>query len=207
LISGYAARAAFGMLIYDGSVDLALSSTAPMGPMGSGCSARGALMRAQGECPQYREVPPAFNNADAISGMFPRQSLGGSTPTDKALNYAIDKLIAAQAGRNLAEEPQYIVLATDGLANDICVGGVGGDGLAQQQAVIDAVTRAAQSMITTFVISLAGGDAALEAHLALVAKAGNPADPNAVTLSPATPDALNAALIQILGTALGCAAD
>ena len=70
--------------------------------------------------------------------------------------------------------------------------------------MINEVTRAAAANITTFVISLAGGDAALEAHLALVAKAGDPNNPAARTYSPATPQELNDALIQLLGTALGC---
>jgi hypothetical protein len=203
LITKLAGRASFGMMIYDGTVDLSLAT----GGGGSPCSGRGALMRNMGECPQLREVAPAFNNYDMINRMFPQQELGGSTPTDRALKAAIDKLIAAQAGVDLTMRPQYIFLATDGLANDICVGGVGGDGMPQQQTVIAEVTRAAAAGITTFVISLAGGDAALEAHLTLVAQAGDPGNPAAVTYSPATPDALVDALIKLLGTALGCSVE
>jgi hypothetical protein len=200
LIYQLSSRASFGMLIYDGTVDLTLA----MGGGGSACAGRGALMRSMGPCPQLTEVPPAFDNFATIDRMYPRGELGGSTPTDRALKVAIDKLIAAQATTDLMLHPQYIVLATDGLANDICVGGVGGDGLMQQQAVITEVTRAAAARITTFVVSLAGGDAALEAHLAVVAKAGEPANPNARTYSPATPADLVAALTLVLGNALGC---
>ena len=36
-------RASFGMLIYDGTVDLGLAAGAPMGPMGTGCAGPAAL--------------------------------------------------------------------------------------------------------------------------------------------------------------------
>jgi hypothetical protein len=120
------------------------------------------------------------------------------------MNQVVDGLIAAQAGVDLATFPQFIVLATDGQPNDICVGGVGGDGLAQQQAVIAAVDRAAGASITTFVISLAGADAALQMHLDEVARHGNPADPAAHTFTPTNPEELVSILGTVLGSALGC---
>jgi Mg-chelatase subunit ChlD len=156
------------------------------------------------ECMQLREVPPRKGNADAIAQMYPNMELGGSTPTDRAMNKVVDDLIAAQAGVDLTKQPQFIILATDGQPNDICVGGVGGDGVAQQMGVIAAVDRAWQSHITTFVISLAGGDMGLEAHLAEVARHGNMADPAAHPFTPANPDELVATLVQLLGTALNC---
>ncbi|HXH28008.1 MAG TPA: hypothetical protein VNL37_03120, partial [Candidatus Polarisedimenticolia bacterium] len=92
-----------------------------------------------------------------------------------------------------------------GQPNDICVGGLGGDGTAQQQGVIAAVDRAAQAGIRTYVISLAGGDAALEAHLTMVAQHGDPTNPMARTYTPMTPDDLLATMKILLGNALGCA--
>jgi hypothetical protein len=80
---------------------------------------------------------------------------------------------------------------------------VGGDGLAQQAGVIAAVDRAQQVGIKTFVISLAS-DPALQAHLDMVAKHGDPADPAARTYSPTSSDELVMTLTKILGSALGC---
>jgi hypothetical protein len=156
------------------------------------------------ECMQLIEVPPAKGNAGAISDAFPDTELGGSTPTDRAMKQVVDQLIMAQPGLDLTMYPQFIVLATDGQPNDICVGGMGGDGLAQQANVIAEVTRAATANIKTYVISLAGGDMALEAHLAQVALAGNPTDPAAHPFSPANPQELVDALVVVLGQALNC---
>jgi hypothetical protein len=206
LISRLQSRAKFGMTIYDGSIDLALAGTATGGSPTPMCATGASLGRAMDmECMQLREVPPAKGNADAIAQMFPMRELGGSTPTDRAMNQVVDQLLAQQAtGIDLAMYPQYIILATDGQPNDICIGGAGGDGLAQQQGVIAAVDRAAAARITTFVISLAGGDMALEAHLAEVARHGNPADPNAAPFTPANPQQLVDTLVLLLGQALNC---
>jgi hypothetical protein len=198
-------RAKFGMMIYDGSIDPNLLSMAPMSTTGSGCSGGGSLGRIDAmECMGLVEVPAALDNAQAIGAMFPQTELGGSTPTDLAMKQAVDNLIALQPGLDLNLYPQYIILATDGQPNSICVGGLGGDGLMQQANVIAEVTRAYQARIVTYVISLAGMDAALQAHLEMVADAGNPADPNARAYSPAQPEELVQALVMVLGQALGC---
>ena len=205
LIYRLQSQARFGLAIYDGSIDLALAGMATGGSPTPACAGAGSIGRADAmECMQLVEVPPAKGNADAIARMFPNRELGGSTPTDLAMNKVVDDLIALQPGLDLAKNPQYIILATDGQPNNICVGGIGGDGVAQQQAVLAAVDRAAAMHITTFVISLAGGDMALETHLAEVARRGNPADPAAHPFSPANPEELVTALVQLLGTALNC---
>jgi hypothetical protein len=200
--------AKFGVAIYDGSVNLGLATMATGGsptPMCAGAATFGRTMDAQ--CMQVREVAPAKGNADAIAAMFPMRELGGSTPTDRVMNQVVDQLIAAQAGLDLSKFPHFIILATDGQPNDICAGGAGGDGVAQQQAVIAAVDRAAAAQIKTYVISLAGGDAALQAHLDEVARHGNPGDPTARTFSPANTQELVDALVLVLGNALNCAVD
>jgi len=205
LIYRLQSQARFGLTIYDGSIDIALAGTATGGSPTPACAGGGSIGRANANmCMQLVEVPPAKGNADAIAQMFPNTELGGSTPTDRALAQVVDGLIALQPGLDLAKNPQYIILATDGQPNDICVGGMGGDGVAQQQGVLTAVDRAAAAQITTFVISLAGGDMALETHLAEVARRGNPADPAAHPFSPANPEELVTALVQLLGTALNC---
>jgi hypothetical protein len=54
------------------------------------------------------------------------------------------------------------------------------------------------------VISLAGGDAALQMHLDEVARHGQPSNPGAITFSPMTPQDLVATLATLLGGAIGC---
>jgi hypothetical protein len=161
-----------------------------------------------GQCPQLVEVlPPRLNNAMAIDTIYPRTELGGSTPTDKALNHVMDGLLAMvqqQGPDQKAMSPVYVILATDGAPNDICVGGTGGDGSVQRQGVISAVDRGAAAGIKTWVVSLAGGDAMLQAHLDEVAKHGDPTNPTARTFNPTNPDDLIMTLARLLGGAVGC---
>jgi hypothetical protein len=202
LITRLHERAEFGMFIYSGSIDPALAGGLLAGG-GSGCSFAGG--GGGGECPNLVEVQPAIGNAGAISQAFPMREIGGSTPTDKAMNHVVDQMIASlQTVTDPAMHPQYIILATDGQPNDICMGGVGGDGLAQQQGVLMAADRAAAAGITTFVISLAGGDMALEQHLTQVAQHGDPNNPAAHSFTPLTPQDLIDTLVMLLGTAFGC---
>src|SRR5262249_7056571 len=151
-------------------------------------------MKDTGDCPQLIDVPPAPMNAAAIDMKFPMTELGGSTPTDKAMMHVMDALLANKPQPSPDGKPagkQYVILATDGAPNDICVNtGTGGDGTAQQQGVIDQVDRGVQGGIVTYVISLAGNDQQLQAHLDNVAKHGDPGNPMAQTYSPSNPDQL-----------------
>ncbi|MDD9968880.1 MAG: VWA domain-containing protein [Myxococcales bacterium] len=209
LVTVLQSRGAFGMLLYDGSIDVGLvgQSTAS-GPPAPDCAngLRGGFgRRGMGEqgCMQVVDVPAAIANYTAIANAFPSQQLGGSTPTDRAMNQAVDSLIASLEGQDLEQNPPYIILATDGQPNDVCVGGAGGDGSAQQAGVVEAVERAWMNGITTFVISLAD-DAGLQAHLQEVATAGQPGNPAAAPFSPQNPDDLQMTLTSLLATAFGC---
>jgi hypothetical protein len=166
------------------------------------------MTKMQGQCPQLIELlPPKLNNAMAIDMTFPATELGGSTPTDKAMAHVMDMLIPMiqqQGPDTKAMGKMYVILATDGAPNDICVGGLGGDGSAQRQGVIAAVDRGAQAGITTWVISLADGDPALQSHLDEVARHGEPMNPMAHTFTPTDPGALIATLSGLLGGAIGC---
>jgi hypothetical protein len=106
-----------------------------------------------GMCPLLLEAMPAkLGNANAIDMVFPMTELGGSTPTDRALSHVVDALIPTigqPMPDGMPQGPTYVILATDGAPNDICVGGVGGDGVAQQQGVIAAVDRAAIALSGT----------------------------------------------------------
>ena len=195
----------FGLLIYDGTIDPILAITAIGGSPPEPCAGMYLEQKATGMCPGLVQVPVAINNAMAINTAFPMTELGGSTPTDRAMNTAVDQMLAMRdSDPDTKDHPQYIILATDGQPNDICMGGVGGDGAAQKAGVIAAVDRAAKMNIPTFVISLAGGDQGLQSHLSEVAKHGQPMNPMAATFTPESPMALVDALAAIVGGAVGC---
>jgi hypothetical protein len=203
----------FGATLYDGTIDVALAADAASGfglLQNPPCSLLQATLGGKdvGMCPQLVEALPAtLDHAKAIDMIYPTVELGGSTPTDKAMTHVMDALIGAQKSQGPDDPAQsrvYVILATDGAPNDICVNGVGGDGSAQRQGVVTAVDRGAAAGITTWVISLADGDADLQMHLDDVAKHGEPKNAMAHTFSPASPDELIMTLAQLLGGAVGC---
>lgn len=199
----------FGITLYDGTIDPMLSDPNSL-IQNPPCALIYATLGGKnaGMCPQLLEaMPPRLDNAPAIDMVFPQVELGGSTPTDRALSHVMDGLIASQVPAR-PDEPApsktYVILATDGAPNDICVNGTGGDGSVQRQGVISAVDRGAAAGITTWVISLAAGDPVLQAHLDEVAKHGDPGNAHAVTFSPTNPDELIMTLAGLLGGAVGC---
>lgn len=202
-IARFQDKAAFGLIIYDGTIDTSTSQSrsanqaAPMCP--TALSATRDMM-----CPRLISVPPRRENLMTIESMYADKELGGSTPTDKALAVAVDQMIELTEGKDPAQSPGFIILATDGEPNDLCFGGRGGDGSTQRACVVSAVDRAAAAQIRTYVISLAGNDMKLEQHLAEVAKHGDPSDPAAHTYNPMTPEELVMALKAVLTPALGC---
>jgi hypothetical protein len=197
-------KASFGLLIYDGSIAAAAGQTgSPAGANAVCPSAMSAMSDAM--CPRLVSVPAMFTNLTAIDANYPAKELGGSTPTDKALAVAVDQMLKLSAGKDSSQNPGFIILATDGEPNDLCTGGVGGDGSVQRGCVVSAVDRAAAAQIRTFVISLANKDMKLQEHLAEVAKHGDPTNPMAHPYSPMNPDELVTALKTVLTPALGCA--
>ncbi|MFI5306858.1 MAG: hypothetical protein ACHQ53_05890 [Polyangiales bacterium] len=207
----------FGAALYDGTIDLTLALQLGGGGGGMGMMMGGAGQnpacafmyvqnKAMGMCGVSVDVNPALNNAMAIDMMYPQTELGGSTPTDKAMQAVMDKLIMGRPATGpdmMAPQPTYVVLATDGAPNDICTGGMGGDGTAQRQATLAQVMRGAAAGITTWVISVAS-DPQLQMDLDAVAKAGDPTNPMAHTFSPNSPDELVTTLATLLGGAVGC---
>lgn len=178
--------------------------TAGMATMASPSPMCAGFRGGANDCPRSVQVPPRFMNAGPLDQAFPQRELGGSTPTHKAMDAAVMQMMMSAAGKDPSLSPHVIILATDGQPNDICTGGLGGDGSAQKLEVIAAVDRAFAAGIRTFVISFAGQDAGLEAHLAEVARHGDPMNPAAHTYSPVSPEALQADLRTLLGAALGC---
>ncbi|HTU61563.1 MAG TPA: VWA domain-containing protein, partial [Polyangiales bacterium] len=86
----------FGVTLYDGTVNSALSMLA-LATGGSGtppCAVAASRGKMFGECPGLVESPPpTLNNAMAIDMAYPQRELGGSTPTDRALGPVMDRLI------------------------------------------------------------------------------------------------------------------
>lgn len=195
----------FGVALYDGPFDIsgllagtgaASAGSAAQNPQ---CAAAGLQNSTAKACPNLIEVPQALNNDQAIAAVYPMQELGGSTPTHKALEVVVDKLVASQMViPDQMLKPQYIVLATDGEPNELCPNASGLDPRAE---VIRHVTRAADAGIKTFVISLAGNDANLMSHLVAVAQAGMTGSP---PFSPMNKQDLVTSLTQIIGGAVGC---
>jgi hypothetical protein len=195
----------FGTMIYDGTIDPFLAVGAQGGSPSPECAAMYIESKATGMCPQLIQVAPALDNAAALDVAFPATELGGSTPTHKAMASAVDLMInMISTNPDIKNSPLYIILATDGAPNDICMGGVGGDSAVQQAAVIAEVDRAAAAKITTFVISLAGSDANLQAHLEMVADHGQPMNADAKAFSPMVPEELANTLTLLVGGAIGC---
>jgi hypothetical protein len=143
-------------------------------------------------------VEPAFNNYAAIDAAYPADPIGMGTPTDKAMEHVVNNLpVLNEQVLDQIVQPTYVVLATDGAPNDNCGGG-GGIGLPTEQAVIDVVTRGTMQGMNMFVISLAGGDTQLQAHLEDVAAATRTMTPPFV---PDTRDSLTGTFQMIVGTA------
>jgi hypothetical protein len=162
-----------------------------------------------GLCVDLEIVEPALNNFATLDGRFPQQELGGWTPTDSALEHVVNSLPAG--GQDVLDamvEPTYVILATDGAPNDRCNGEVdNGSGRGGQNSgldpvvaarVLEAARRGAAQEMNLFVISLAGGDDTLQAHLDEVAATSRT---GAAPFVPATRDDLVATLRQIIGDA------
>ncbi|HKU42139.1 MAG TPA: vWA domain-containing protein [Polyangiales bacterium] len=154
IVDSLQAVAKFGMVIYSGG------ASDPM------------------QCVQLVTVQPALNNFAALEAAYPMQPLGMGTPTDKALEHVVTNLpVVNKAMLDTRNEPIYVVLATDGQPNDNCGGGgiLGGGGRGDdatvRQRVIEVVTRGTMAGMNMFVISMAGGDNQLQAHLDQVAMA------------------------------------
>ena len=191
-------RAELGVLLFDGTIDPIAALSAVGGSPSPMCAGMYTAARMTGACPQLIAVPPARGAAQAITAVYPVVELGGSTPTDRALNAAVDQAIAAGAAS------KALVLISDGQPNDICMGGVGGDGSAQRFASIAAVERAYAAGIRTYVLNMAAGDPLLTAHLTEVAARGSQSDPLAKAYSPGDHGALRVALDDIMAKILAC---
>ena len=159
-------------------------------------------------CPRVVVSEPKRDAYEDISMVVGVDPLGGSTPTDKALNVVVNHL-DDMTGQALDTRifPTIVVLATDGEPNDFCGGGQQGGFLGfpmpvdVRPQVISAVQQLASLSIKTYVISLAGEDMNLTAHLNEVAAAG---DTGREPFFPTTKDALVQAFKDIIGPETAC---
>ena len=156
-------------------------------------------------CPRVVVVEPkkeAFTDIAMVVGADP---LGGSTPTDKALEVVLSHL-PETTGQALDARvyPTIVVLATDGEPNDFCTLDpilglpIGGD---VRPKVVRAVQQLESMSVKTYVISLAGGDQNLTAHLNQVAATGGTGMP---PFFPTTKDQLVQAFRDIIGPETAC---
>jgi hypothetical protein len=164
-------------------------------------------------CPRVVVSEPKKNAFADISTIIGVDPLGGSTPTDKALNVVVSHL-DDMTGQVLDARvyPTIVVLATDGEPNDFCgfggtpgappgPGGGGPGGPDVRPQVISAVTQLASMNVKTYVISLAGEDQNLTAHLNDVAAAGGTGMP---PFFPTTKESLVQVFKDIIGPETAC---
>lgn len=168
----------FGLYVYDGG----LSPPGIPGP----------------QCPATVIVEPALDNASAVSGTYPEVETGASTPTHFALLDLKSRIDAAGA---VSSGGTFIVLATDGMPN-LCDFHDGLPSTPDTEAeAVQTVQQLASAGTQVFVISLAGDDPILQAHLEQVASAGGTGKP---PFTPTTQDELAAALSEIVGATASC---
>jgi len=150
------------------------------------------------QCPATVIVEPALDNAAAISATYPEAETGASTPTHYALLDLTSRIDAAGA---VSSGGTFIVLATDGMPN-LCDFHDGLPSTPDTEAeAVQTVQQLASAGTQVFVISLAGDDPVLQAHLEQVASAGGTGKP---PFTPTTQDELAAALSEIVGGTASC---
>ncbi|HET8933792.1 MAG TPA: vWA domain-containing protein [Polyangiales bacterium] len=182
----------WGMVIYDGLTPGDIQQPLPDGGVAM------FSMPPATTCPRLVTVEPALDNFMPLDMNYASTPLGGSTPTDQALNAVIGHL-PDQTGQVLDGRiyPTIVVLATDGAPNNFCTTDF--TMIDAAPAVITAVSTLASMNTKTYVISLAGGDAMLTQHLEQVATAGMTGMPPFVPTNKAE-------LVQVFKDIIGPAA-
>jgi hypothetical protein len=192
LVKSLEADVDFGMIMYDGPLG---GLMIPL-PNGMAPTTPPAMT-----CPRLVSVEPMKGNFAAIDMAYPRDPLGGSTPTDKALEAVIAHLPSPmEVGPDAAAtRPTIVVLATDGEPNDFC--SMAFPPIDVRPNVITAVKKLVDNGNKTYVVSLAGSDPGLMQFCTDVAAAGGTGKPAYV---PSTRDALIQAFKDIVGPGVAC---
>jgi hypothetical protein len=184
----------WGMVLYDGMTPGDIQEPLPDGGVAM-FSAPPATT-----CPRLVTVEPALDNFGMLDMNYGAMPLGGSTPTDKALEAVVGHL-PDQTGQVLdgRVNPTIVVLATDGAPNNLCTTDFSMIDVAPN--VVKVVGTLASMNVKTYVISLAGGDANLTQHLEQVAKAGMTGNPPFLPMNKAE---LVQTFKDIIGPAAAC---
>lgn len=175
----------WGFVMYDG----------PLPNMFGGPSPAGAATT----CPRIVLLEPAVNNFAPIDMAYTDMPLGGSTPTDKALDAVVRHIEETTTiSPDTQGQPTIVVLATDGAPNDFCSNGFNAD---VRPNVLTQVDLLAQMNIKLYVISLAGDDMMLTEHLNQVATAGGTGKPPFI---PVNKDELIKTFDDIISANVSC---
>ena len=176
IVKNLDSRARWGLIAFDGP----LEGVDPMTPSGPAM-----------ECPRLVEVAPAVDNFAAIDAAFTAEPLGGSTPTDKALESLLGRVSSP-------DDSATVILLTDGQPNDFCSNKPADDVRLRVIEHVRALTLAGHNV---YVVSLAGDDPELARHLSDVAKASGTA---AHVYTPKTSTEIRDTISQILGVPNNC---
>jgi hypothetical protein len=177
LIAQLQGSVAFGLFVYDGG----LSLPGIPGP----------------QCPRVVTVDPALGNLPALSAAYPELETGASTPTHYALLALQQRIIDTPSTLG----PTYVVLATDGVPN-LCDFHDGIPSTPDTEAeAIATVEQLRDAGTQSFVVSLAGEDPLLQAHLDAVAVAGGT---GTSVFTPTSQSDLVEALTAIIGATASC---
>ena len=185
----------WGLVMYDGPLPSGFAERLPDG--GVAMFSSGPAMT----CPRVVIVEPALDNFNAIDMAYTKDPLGGSTPTDKALDAVVMHLSdeSTQMAPDTQSGPVMVVLATDGAPNDFCSNDLFPADV--RPKVIDAVNQLTAMNEKLYVISLAGEDMMLTQHLNEVAKAGATGKPPFI---PRNKDELIQTFRDIIGPGAAC---
>jgi hypothetical protein len=208
VVASLQAAVRFGLVLYDGPLDGQLTSCFAPENIDPSClcfsgyepfCCQAGCGGPPAECANVMVVQPALSNHAALDAAFPGQPLGGSTPTDRALQRVVSEFsMLAPPQPDTRQGPVIVILATDGAPNDTCVGMLNVADLDVERRVLDVVGDGVQMGLRMFVISLAGADAELRNHLQQVAQLGSPGQP---PFEPSTKGELVDALQNIVGGA------
>jgi len=180
----------WGMIMYDGANPF--PTLLPDGGMLSTPPAE--------TCPRLVTVDPKKENYNDIMAKFQVEPLGGSTPTDKALQEVITRLPNGGAPQlDVVQDPTIVVLATDGEPNDLC--SMAFPPVDVKPRVINVVKDLLAASVKTYVVSLAGDDQNLTSHLISVASEGGTNKPPFI---PTSKDELVQTFKDIIGPEASC---
>jgi hypothetical protein len=176
IVKNQESRARWGLIAFDGPLD----GVDPMTPSGPAMG-----------CPRLVEVSPALDNFAALDAAFSAEPLGGSTPTDKALESLLPRTGSPDDGA-------AVILLTDGQPNDFCSNKPVDDVRLRVVEHVKTLTHAGHNV---YVVSLAGDDPALAQHLSDVAKASGTA---AHVYAPKTSAQIRETISDIVGVPNNC---